>query len=334
MRLRSGKWIICDSNRKSFANLGDVLNVDTIHKFVQSIQQLATLVFEIADQTTDLDPIDIIANDVATQLQDSETEISFEAVIDCVAKCVLHDPRLIIRRGKMKTKTKRKQMADQNEDAEDRTNDMEQYQEIEIGRDKSGDHGNQAKPKAKEETKQERGNAINENGNRNQYSHKEKEQPDLQMRLETQLRDSIQQYQEMERKFAREGKHADTLRQLVGMLKKQLAEHKGGQSSGSNNRPFGLPGRQEAERQPTREERIAEGVKEIFEFYCRQQFNVGRTPTFELIDKTIKRLNLGEFTKFCKNFAIPVPIPKLQELFKKHAYLGRELQLADFQALP
>ena len=49
-----------------------------------------------------------------------------------------------------------------------------------------------------------------------------------------------------------------------------------------------------------------ENLQEIFLIYCRQHVMLGKHPTFEDIKKEVRNLNLGEFIKFCTDFAIPL----------------------------
>lgn len=55
---------------------------------------------------------------------------------------------------------------------------------------------------------------------------------------------------------------------------------------------------------PKFEEKCIIGIKEIFKHYSKQQFMTGKNPTFEKIQKNLETLNLGKFTKFCKDFEI------------------------------
>eukprot|EP00826_Nyctotherus_ovalis_P062863 TRINITY_DN916_c0_g1_i8.p1 TRINITY_DN916_c0_g1~~TRINITY_DN916_c0_g1_i8.p1 ORF type:complete len:651 (-),score=137.77 TRINITY_DN916_c0_g1_i8:904-2856(-) len=74
-------------------------------------------------------------------------------------------------------------------------------------------------------------------------------------------------------------------------------------------------------------------LKEIFDFYCKQQLLVGRKATFEQLNAVLSNMNLGEFTKFCKDFGIALPFAKVRELFKKTARAARELDYSLFKEL-
>lgn len=52
------------------------------------------------------------------------------------------------------------------------------------------------------------------------------------------------------------------------------------------------------------EENSRVGLREIFKYYSRQQFLLGKNPTFEEILKNLEVLTIGKFRKFCKDFGI------------------------------
>jgi hypothetical protein len=43
-------------------------------------------------------------------------------------------------------------------------------------------------------------------------------------------------------------------------------------------------------------------LKEIFDFYGKQQSLLGKSPTFEQIGTNLQQISLGEFLKFCTEF--------------------------------
>lgn len=57
------------------------------------------------------------------------------------------------------------------------------------------------------------------------------------------------------------------------------------------------------------------GLQEIFNFYSRQHIPLNRK--FEELQEKMSEIDLGEFMKFCKDFEIPLPKAKQQEVFKK-----------------
>ncbi len=76
-----------------------------------------------------------------------------------------------------------------------------------------------------------------------------------------------------------------------------------------------------------------QALKEIFEFYCKQQLLIGRKATFEQLNSALTNMNMGEFMRFCKDFAVPLPTEKQRELFKKTAKLGKALDWSSFRTL-
>ena len=52
------------------------------------------------------------------------------------------------------------------------------------------------------------------------------------------------------------------------------------------------------------EEKSKIGLSEVFKYYSRQQFLLGKNPTFDNIQKNLEVLTLGKFTKFCKDFGV------------------------------
>lgn len=52
------------------------------------------------------------------------------------------------------------------------------------------------------------------------------------------------------------------------------------------------------------EYKCVEGIALVFKFYSKQQFLIGKTPTFESIKVNTEVLNLSKFIQFCKDFRI------------------------------
>lgn len=88
--------------------------------------------------------------------------------------------------------------------------------------------------------------------------------------------------------------------------------------------------RLEAEPTESLEERRSRGIKEIFDFYTRQQLLIGRKATFEQIEHELSNLNMGEFMRFCKDFKIPVSKTRCAEVFKKTAVNSKEMFIEQF----
>lgn len=52
------------------------------------------------------------------------------------------------------------------------------------------------------------------------------------------------------------------------------------------------------------ENKCIEGITQVFKFYSKQQFLIGKNPTFESIKVNTEVLNLSKFIQFCKDFRI------------------------------
>lgn len=72
-------------------------------------------------------------------------------------------------------------------------------------------------------------------------------------------------------------------------------------------------------------EKREKALRGIFDFYCRQQLLVGRKATFEEIQKEFENMNMGEYVRFCLDFAIPLNKNKLIEIFKKVSLNHKDL---------
>lgn len=59
------------------------------------------------------------------------------------------------------------------------------------------------------------------------------------------------------------------------------------------------------------------GLSEIFKHYSKQQFLIGKNPTFDFIQKNLEVLNMAKFLKFCKDFEIIQGNPNEREQRKK-----------------
>ncbi len=82
--------------------------------------------------------------------------------------------------------------------------------------------------------------------------------------------------------------------------------------------------------QLTLAEKRERGLKEIFYFYAKQQFFIGKKPTFQQIESTVNTMYLGSFMRFCKDFQFPLPVSILRGIFKKKADLSRDMRYEGF----
>ena len=70
---------------------------------------------------------------------------------------------------------------------------------------------------------------------------------------------------------------------------------------------------------------IKRGLKEIFNFYCKQQQLVGRNHTFGDLYSASQNMTIGEFMNFCKNFYIPITLEEVKNQFKKRGGLKAQI---------
>jgi len=138
----------------------------------------------------------------------------------------------------------------------------------------------------------------------------------LYSKLDKALKNTIKQFQLFENKFQNSGHNV--VSNLVTELKKYQKELNPKISESCQTNPI------------KRKEKILSGLKEIFIFYCKQQFSFGKHPTFELIDHELSTMTLGGFTKFCLDFEIRILPSKIKEIFKKYALYGINLCWEDF----
>lgn len=88
------------------------------------------------------------------------------------------------------------------------------------------------------------------------------------------------------------------------------------------------------------EESAQSAISEIFSFYSKQQFLLGRFPTFEEINKNLEILTLSKYLMFCKDFELfqnssnpktsGTSLQVFQEIFKRHSDYVREMHLYQF----
>ena len=81
------------------------------------------------------------------------------------------------------------------------------------------------------------------------------------------------------------------------------------------------------------------GISLIFNHYVKQQFLLGKAPTFDLIQKNMEVLNQAKFIKFCKDFEIITDNPngvnikqskKLSKIFKKFSDFNKDMHEHQF----
>jgi hypothetical protein len=54
------------------------------------------------------------------------------------------------------------------------------------------------------------------------------------------------------------------------------------------------------------QEKRNKALKEIFDFYSRQQMMIGKKATFDQIKNEVSNMNLGEYMGFCNDFDLMI----------------------------
>ena len=83
--------------------------------------------------------------------------------------------------------------------------------------------------------------------------------------------------------------------------------------------------------QLTKDQKLENNLKEIFNFYSNQHNPMESAPTFDEIAFRQINLDLAEFSKFCIEFEIPITKAKIVELFKKNASNRRDMSYSEFK---
>lgn len=110
------------------------------------------------------------------------------------------------------------------------------------------------------------------------------------------LEDTIEKYEKMINDTSNP-MEKEILEGTVETLKKKLSElEKGGKGEKTQ--------RNSENEQQKREERKSRALKEIFDFYCTQQLNVGRSATFAKLDRLSTTITLGTFKVLLKTFKL------------------------------
>ena len=78
-------------------------------------------------------------------------------------------------------------------------------------------------------------------------------------------------------------------------------------------------------------DKINKALEEIFYFYSKKHNIIGYNKLFENIEEKKKHLDLNEFSKFCKDFNIPISNQKLVEIFKKNSSNLHLMKLEEFK---
>ncbi len=63
---------------------------------------------------------------------------------------------------------------------------------------------------------------------------------------------------------------------------------------------------QDAKIQKKKEEKRMKSLRDIFDFYSKQQLNAGKAPTFDRIERQFSSINLGKLSVIIKNFQMKI----------------------------
>ncbi len=136
--------------------------------------------------------------------------------------------------------------------------------------------------------------------------------------IEEQLRQAIARYEGLLKLEKEQGKDTGYTQRLLGMMRNQFEAYKESQARRVH------PGIKLPDEATTKEKR-GQGLKEIFAFYCKQQMLLGQKPTFDRLTSALSHMTLGEFTRFCRDFGLPLSAGTIKQIYKKKPYHGRDL---------
>lgn len=144
--------------------------------------------------------------------------------------------------------------------------------------------------------------------------------------LHTKLVETIKDYQKLRSQKLSNGEDTSIIDNLIITLKSQIKSLQNNYVKLKREKPF--------------EERCEMGLHDIFLYYAKQQSMLGKTPTFEIIQKNLETLTLGKFLRFCRDFEImesrSLPDKKVltrdtcQKIFIKNAILQKEMEEPQF----
>jgi hypothetical protein len=72
-------------------------------------------------------------------------------------------------------------------------------------------------------------------------------------------------------------------------------------------------------------------LKDIFDFYSRQQLQNQKSATFEAINKDYCTLNLVKLVRFCIDFRVPLPKLAVTSVFKRVSTNSRDITFDQFK---
>ena len=118
------------------------------------------------------------------------------------------------------------------------------------------------------------------------------------------LKASIREYKQAIEQLGENPAQAQALEALIATLERQL-------------QAFERPYEQSEALAKQLQDQQSKSLHTIFDFYCRQQCNVGPKPTFEEITANLSHWNLGKFVKFAIDFDLSGKATDAQKLSKE-----------------
>ena len=78
---------------------------------------------------------------------------------------------------------------------------------------------------------------------------------------------------------------------------------------------------------------ISKNLQKVFRFYSIQHALLGRSPTFDSIEKNLNTLTRGKFLKLCLDFSLPLKQDEILALFNSVSGYKQEITFPDFLKL-
>lgn len=149
--------------------------------------------------------------------------------------------------------------------------------------------------------------------------------------LTAKLKESIAEFERMKTEKEAAGEDVTMLENVLKTLKQQL--NKVIKDSGSDAK---------ARKQQQFQEKCAKTIKELFRFYSNQLRMLGKTPSFDSIQRNSSTWNVSKFVCFCRDFSLlldkqrragvkTLELPTVKNVFIKNAVLQKEMDEGQFE---
>jgi len=149
--------------------------------------------------------------------------------------------------------------------------------------------------------------------------------------LTAKLKESIAEFERMRTEKEAAGEDVAMLENVLKTLKQQLSKVL--KDSGADAK---------ARKQQQFQERCGKTIKELFRFYSNQLRMLGKTPSFDSIQKNSSTWNVSKFVCFCRDFNLlmdkqrragvkTLELPTVKTVFIKNAVLQKEMDEGQFE---